>query len=164
MQLAIQLAKEAKCPMGLYIQELETVTDNLVSEFSELNKARVQDAATSRTEIYCHINPDLSVHNMYHDPNVNERHRITTTRLRLGSHRLKIETGRWSRIPREERLCICGQDIQSEEHVLTQCHLTENIRNSFPNLSFTNVASLMASKNAPDLCKYCHQVNEFFMS
>ena len=30
-------------------------------------------------------------------------------------------------IPREERLCICGREIQSIAHILTKCPLLENI-------------------------------------
>ena len=33
--------------------------------------------------------------------------RTSFTRLRLMLHRLKVETGRWSRIPRNGRICQC---------------------------------------------------------
>ena len=57
-----------------------------------------------------------------------EQCRIVVNRLRLGSHYLKIETGRWSRIPLENRMCTCNFDIQTEEHVLLMCPLTEALR------------------------------------
>ena len=58
------------------------------------------------------------------------------TRSRLSSHRLKIETGRWARIEPEDRLCMCGQ-IQTEEHVLLYCVLTDHIRDLSPsNINF----------------------------
>ena len=53
------------------------------------------------------------------------------TRLRLSSHSLKIETGRWSRIASEERLCGCGLAVESEEHVLLECSKTEEVRRKF---------------------------------
>ena len=53
--------------------------------------------------------------------------RLAVTRLRLSSHYLRIETGRWSRLPQENRLCKCGQ-CQTEEHVLLNCKLTESLR------------------------------------
>ncbi len=162
LQYAMQLAKESKCPMGVYLQELESITSDPVTEFSVLNKDSVQNSEASRSVIYRDLNPDLSEHSMYSDTKVNERYRIVTTRLRLGSHRLKIETGRWSRIPRDMRLCSCDQDVQSEEHVLTQCPLTVHIRRNFPNLPVTNIASLMKYEDASILCNYCNQVNMYF--
>ena len=58
-----------------------------------------------------------------------EVYRISFSRLRLSSHRLRIETGRWSRIPRDRRLCPCGQ-IQDEEHVLAHCQITQHLRDA----------------------------------
>ena len=43
------------------------------------------------------------------------------TRFRLGSHNLPIETGRWSRVKREERLCRSCQVVGDERHLLYQC-------------------------------------------
>ena len=42
---------------------------------------------------------------LYEDRLVPEYNRKAFTRLRLSSHKLKIETGRWSRIPKEARRC-----------------------------------------------------------
>jgi len=36
-----------------------------------------------------------------------EFQRVTFSRFRLSAHNLKIETGRWSRIPKERRTCPC---------------------------------------------------------
>lgn len=158
LQKTIDMAKEAKCPMGLYIQELEAIANDPVTEFLADNRESVQNSEASRSVIYREINPDLSVHKMYCDTNVCERQRIFTTRLRLSSHRLKIETGRWSRIPREDRVCSCGVDVQSEEHVLTQCSLTQHLRDRFNSLVFTDIASLMACEHVQSVCQYCYQV------
>ena len=51
--------------------------------------------------------------------------------FRLSSHNLKIETGRWTRQPRELRLCLCGQ-VQDEMHVIQFCPLTERLRYFHP--------------------------------
>ena len=46
-------------------------------------------------------------------------------KFRLGSHRLPIETGRWSRIPRNERVCTnCGV-LGDEDHALYHCSLID---------------------------------------
>ena len=68
-----------------------------------------------------------------------DRDRVYATRLRLSSHKLAIETARWSRIPREDRLCPCGV-IQTEEHVICHCPLSDHIRSQFGTVSFSNIA------------------------
>ena len=68
--------------------------------------------------------------------------RQSFSRIRLMSHNLKIETGRWSRIPRERRVCRCdNSQLQTEAHVLIDCTLTHNIRHRHPALNFTNINS-----------------------
>jgi len=64
---------------------------------------------------------------------------LYATRLRLSSQKLAIETGRWSRIPREDRLCPCSV-IQMEEHVICRCPLSDHIQSQFGAVSFSNIA------------------------
>ena len=63
----------------------------------------------------------------------------------LSSHSLKVETGRWSRIPKDDRLCGCGEAIQDEEHVLLRCPKTDFAREKFHVDSnvYPNIAGLM---------------------
>ena len=84
----------------------------------------------TRARSYRLINPNLHVHPVYTSTEyIEENKRVTFTRFRLSSHRLKVETGRWSRTPRENRICGCGSgEIQDENHVLFDCIKTERIR------------------------------------
>ena len=86
--------------------------------------------------------------------------RESVTRVRLMSHNLKVETGRWSRIPRDLRVCQCNnRDIQTESHVLIKCNLSQNIRLRYQMLDFTNTNSLFGeTTNILLLCKYVHEV------
>ncbi len=60
---------------------------------------------------------------------------VACTRIRLSSHRLRVETGRWDRIPFENRTCLCGA-VQTEEHVLlNELHIHESILFGFPGKS-----------------------------
>ena len=64
----------------------------------------------------------------------NRGHRIALTKLRISNHRLVIETGRFNKITRNERLCrFCKNenisDIEDEKHVLFRCIRFYNIRN-----------------------------------
>ena len=44
------------------------------------------------------------------------------TKVRLGSHSLPIETGRWYRTSREERLCKTCGILDDERHLIYQCN------------------------------------------
>ena len=99
------------------------------------------------------MNPDLIQNPMYSNRFVNELDRINASRIRLSSHNLAIETGRWARKLRENRLCKCGS-IQTESHVLIDCVHTNQLRALFPNLDFTNSSTLFNSNDVDDMCKY----------
>ena len=63
----------------------------------------------------------------------NLNHRIALTKLRISSHKLMIEKGRYSRpyIPPEERLCpSCQSKTEDEKHVLLYCVLYDTLRKS----------------------------------
>ena len=80
--------------------------------------------------------------------------RTAFTRLRVMSHRLKVETGRWSRIPAAQRVCPCdGVSVQDEEHVLLACPDTQHLRQRFPRLTFTTAEELLGEQTyLKDLC------------
>ena len=80
---------------------------------------------------YIKLNPSLSSPEFYRDIKCMETDRLLLTRYRTGSHRLKINTGRVSQQQRHERLCSCLENIQTLEHVILYCPLTENIRNIY---------------------------------
>ena len=86
--------------------------------------------------------------------------RVAFTRLRLMSHSLKIESGRWSRTPAEFRLCHCDEGkVQDEPHVLLECPLTNGCREAFPSLDFSSVYNLLNENvNCDMLCKYIFNV------
>ena len=42
-------------------------------------------------------------------------------RLRLGSHYMPIETGRWRRIPRHDRKCTPCNTLGDERHYIYDC-------------------------------------------
>ena len=92
------------------------------------------------------LNPALSLHPVYTTQNyIPDYLRVSFSRVRLMSHSLKVETGRWSRIPREQRLCDrcdAGQ-VQDEEHVLLTCSSTEHIRQRYGMLSYESLNTLM---------------------
>ena len=68
------------------------------------------------------------------------------------SHRLKIETGRWARIDREDRLCQCGQAVQDEKHVIVDCPLVQDIRERYDRRAIDFVPFMNSQPTKIDLC------------
>ena len=88
----------------------------------------------SRCVVYHAINPEFTVQMAYRDRHtVNNRYRMSFTRLYVSGHRLSIETGRWNRrgrgwLPRAECHCVCG-NVQTEKHV-EEFQASSDIRDS----------------------------------
>ena len=91
-------------------------------------RAKVRQSNSSKRITYVTMNPTLEVPSVYRNRFIPEYKRVKYSKLRLSSHDLRIETGRWCRIPRERRLCKCLTDVQTEEHALLFCVKTEFIR------------------------------------
>lgn len=53
--------------------------------------------------------------------------------VRLSCHPLKVETGRYKKIPKHLRICdFCdSHEVEDEYHTLIKCKLYENLRNQF---------------------------------
>ena len=90
--------------------------------------------------------------------------RVAFSRIRLMSHNLRIETGRWSRTPPDRRVCHCdNEQPQTEEHVLIFCPLTQNLRMNYPMLNFSDINLLFREQAKIDLlCSYINEVQNFF--
>ena len=86
------------------------------------------------------------------------------TRTRLMSHSLKIETGRWSRLPVESRACSCANDItQTEEHVLLYCPVSNRLRLQYQILNFNSMTDLIERQDyLKELCNYIYDVLKLY--
>ena len=124
--------------------KLSRCIDNVLSNPDHIGSAkrvlhqRIATSSRSKFVTYRTINPNFDVHSVYFSKDcsfIPEAYRISFSRIRLSSHNLRIETGRWSRIPRDRRLCPCGS-IQDEEHVLAHCQSTQHIRDARRNRVF----------------------------
>lgn len=122
------------------------------------------ESATKYATYRSKLNIGLLHHPVYNDVEyIPDFKRQAFTRLRLMSHSLKIELGRWSRIPRDARLCICsGNEVQDEEHVLLYCPVSSHIRDEYRQLNFSNMIGLMNGGDTVNLCNYIFEVLELF--
>ena len=135
----------------------------------EIYANEVRERAENATKFNTYVsefNPSLTVHIVYSATQyVPDFCRVAFTRLRLMSHNLKVETGRWSRIPPYARTCQSdNSSIQSESHVLISCPLSADCRTRYNSLNFASVTDLM--KVEPnviiDLCMYIHEVQGIY--
>ena len=99
---------------------------------------------------YMRINPTLQSPVFYQDISCHEGDRTIITRYRVGSHKLRIQNGRLGGIDRRDRLCRCNNDIQTIEHVLFNCPLTEfngirnlNLETFFSRNEYVNIAEVL---------------------
>ena len=122
---------------------------------------------SSRASFYREIIGTHSFLNMLDTVNV-PRHRVALTRLICSSHRLYIETGRWSRpvIPRNNRKCATCEKLDDEYHLLLECKLHTANRNKlikryyWRNPSMFKCIQLMTTTNQKEirnLGKYVYQ-------
>ena len=72
--------------------------------------------------------------------------RIALTQLRVSSHRLEIETGRWTKpnkISRENRKCQVCSILEDEFHFLFECYLYKDLRKQYIKPYFTRHCSML---------------------
>ena len=94
----------------------QRLTDNFIQNWNE----RIQTSSHARTYSLFH---DFS-YKTYLDVVKIEKFRFVMSRIRISSHRLKIEAGRWHRpqsIPLNERKCIIYNNVKDEFHFILEC-------------------------------------------
>ena len=79
--------------------------------------------------IYC-----TPVYDLY----MKEECRTIITRWRLSCHDLQIQTGRYTDVAREERLCSLCDVVEDEQHVVFECRAYSSIREQFSTLITEN--------------------------
>ena len=85
--------------------------------------------------MYSRINPEL-VSWVPIPQKIHELERKIVTRFRTGSHSLNVELGRFSNIPRENRLCKCGTGVQTVWHIFDERPITHGmIKTNFSDLN-----------------------------
>ena len=153
----LKTARENRSPAARYLDNLLKATDVsfIQSDYQAMTEL-VRQSLSSKLITYREMNADLTRHSMYDDYRIPEFRRISVTRFRTSCHRLKIETGRWSRVPRDRRLCTCGRDeIQDEAHVIESCFHLTSLRHIFPGLNFS--AQGFFENRIEDVAAFVHE-------
>ena len=129
--------------------------DDIGQSMTNLHQ-EVMDSQKSKCIYYKRISPNMHVHNIYSEKSaVNELERISWTKLRLSAHSLAIETGRWNRLPEDQRLCQCGL-VQTERHVIEECVLSRHVRQMYNVTSLVNLVS--ERQDYQEVCHIVHSI------
>ena len=126
------------------------------------NNIENQPPSATKFQTYKTLNPTLSTHSLYtrSAPVIPDFLRITFTRFRLSSHRLRIEVGRWSRTPHDERICSCGTGIQDELH-LFQCPLVRDLLDT-PDKTYSSLSDLFDETTIEDIQVLHNALNKLY--
>ena len=99
---------------------------------------------------------------IYLDVTRKNPNRKTLVKLRISNHQLNIETGRYDKISRCDRICpVCSLDIEDEIHFLFDCPKYSSIRDDFfnkignriPNYKHIQISTLIIQLiNSTDCC------------
>ena len=126
-------------------------------EGSEVTKQKIRELVLKdryRYQIYAELNPELQ-----QSPFITNMHPISgdIIKFRLGSHNLPIETGRWARKARAERLCVnCGV-LGDERHALYSCRNIDRSNLELP----TSLCDIWNSEHILTLFKRLRDGNVF---
>ena len=97
--------------------------------------------------------------------------RQSLSKLRMSSHRLQVEAGRWSKpnpTPHNERKCLVCNKIEDEFHFLLECQLYTDIRHKFisqyytRNPSMIKLQHLLTNENESQIRKLAMFVDKAF--
>lgn len=155
---ALKLTETNNPEMYNYINDIMNNFDanndmNTMKEFI-LNSDR------TRFITYAGINHRMDMHEVYareyKKSFVPEPYRMAFTRMRTSSHKLRVETGRWARLNRNDRLCKCREAVGDEEHALTHCRLTQSLRDTYEEtIAFPDI---LINANSEKEFKYIYDV------
>ena len=160
--IVYEMCRTANSPGYRFIQSSLTFNDQIDPLVDIISSIRDRPVLATKYVTYRNkLNPDLGIHKLYTDKLfIPDYTRVAFSRLRLMSHNLRIETGRWSRTPPELRVCTCdNSSVQDETHVLINCPLSVSCRHRYPNLNYESMSNLRnENDNIVDLCKYIYEV------
>jgi hypothetical protein len=156
----IDLAIKNRKTMGTQVQNLRNNPRKHTKQYLSTLKDKLRIATSTKRQEYTTMNPTLEPCPLYKQQDIGEINRVACTRLRLSSHNLRIETGRWERIPRDLRQCQCKEDIQTEEHVLLRCPLSIHLRTNIE--QYSDISTLFMSMDYKTTSILCNKVLKLY--
>ena len=109
--------------MGIDLSFLQVFKTRLIDNFWQKNKTEIE--ALSIHRLYRYLDSDDI---FYLSTMKNNFIRIALTKLRLGSHHLLVERGRWNNTNFENRKCLICNEIEDEFHFVINCVKFHDLR------------------------------------
>ena len=168
MRHIIRQAMDAKCNFIKHYTKLMDIydsADQITEESLRSMKENVvmkAERGQSRYVAYLELNPTLRRPDIYTSiPPTYKLHHVT--RVRMISHSLQIELGRHRRpvIPRDERLCECGE-VETEEHFTRFCNQYTHIRHKYDVNQHTELSQILDCNSTYDYITELHDCREIF--
>ena len=164
-QKVYEICRDMNTPGFRFLQR--AMHDNPNDESLEKTANTIRNMPVERTKFVTYrtlMNSELNTHAIYGNTTyIPDYIQTSFSRLRLMSHRLRVETGRWSRMDRTRRVCHCdNSSVQDESHVLLTCTVSAHLRSEFRMLSFVSTKSLFESEDLYSMSKYIHKVLKLY--
>ena len=96
-------------------------------------ESKIANAESSMLKYYMSMVNMAEKSNIYSNF-VDDRFRVVITRWRLSNHKLRIETGRYKDIRREDRKCFQCNILEDETHAIFDCPAFWHIRRNYKHL------------------------------
>ena len=138
------------------LMEMYSSAEEIVSNFFDKIRTSIRQKAEngrSKYATYLEINPSLETPTIY-DKLYNRNQVSMVAKLRLSSHNLNVEMGRRTGLSRDERLCHCGDEVETEKHFLLECGLYHEIRDRY------NIANELSISKVLNDINYIHYIKE----
>ena len=136
-----RICSDANTRRARFLERCRNIgNENPIDRTIELVRVRAQ-GATKLTTYITDMKPTMTVHPVYKTKvSIPDYKRESFTRLRLMYYNLRVEVGRWSRTPLQERVCQCdGIQVQTEKHVLIDCPPSTWCRDKYSMLNYSNI-------------------------
>ena len=140
-------------------------TEQIVNQFFDMTRRSIRQNAEngkSKYRTYLEINPELESPPIYNKL-YNRNHVSMIAKLRTSSHNLRIETGRRAGTIREERMCYCGADVDTERHFLLECGLYHAAREKYNISRDMSISSLLNDVHFLGYIKDCMTTRKTFV-
>ena len=113
-------------------KEIPKIISSIRNSFKDQFLQNAQSEISNQSKLYLYKNIEQSLKVAPHLSAINSRSkRSLFTKLRLGTLKLEIETGRWTKKDRDQRFCkLCSTNkIENESHFLFDCPALSSTRN-----------------------------------
>ena len=135
LQIPIELYNSGQNSFYSNIMKMSEYLNLFDFNYNSLSDSKIKQLVDLMKKNYslCHsIKKNYSL-SAYLDSTRKNSMRRTLVKLRIGCHNLRVETGRYDKIPLEERICpLCiGNKIEDETHLLLDCQRYSSMRDIF---------------------------------